>query len=76
MSEVDESKPSIEFLIRPMFNKRFILTITSTFTASILGYIILHRMGMLTGKFFLASQTIAMILTACLVLRERLPLWK
>jgi drug/metabolite transporter (DMT)-like permease len=74
--EVGDPKPSIEFLIRLVFNKWFIPTMASEFTASILSYIVLHRMDVLTGIFFLSIQMIAMILTAYLVLRERLPLRK
>jgi drug/metabolite transporter (DMT)-like permease len=76
IKEVGDPKPSIEFLIRLVFNKWFILAMVSAFTASILSYIVLQRMGVLAGRFFLALQMITIILVAYLVLGERLSLWK
>jgi drug/metabolite transporter (DMT)-like permease len=74
--EVGDPKPSIEFLIRLALNKWFLLAMASAFTASILSYIILQRMGVLAGRFFLTLQIVATILVAYLVLGERLSLWK
>lgn len=74
--EVGDPKPSIEFLIRLAFNKWFILAMASAFTASILSYIVLQRMGVLAGRFFLTLQMIATILAAYIVLGERLPPWR
>jgi len=74
--EVGDPKPSIGFLIRLAFNKWFIVAMASAFTASILSYIVLQRMGVLAGRFFLALQMISTILAAYIVLRERLSLWK
>lgn len=74
--EVGDPKPSIEFLIRLAFNKWFIIAMASAFTASILSYIVLQRMGVLAGRFFLATQTVSTILVAFIVLGEKLSLWK
>jgi drug/metabolite transporter (DMT)-like permease len=76
IKEVGDPKPSIEFLVRLAFNKWFILAMASAFTTSILSYIVLQRMGVLAGRFFLTLQMISTILAAYLVLGERLSLWK
>ena len=72
--EVGDPKPSIEFLTRLVFNKWFIAAMASAFAASILSYIVLQRMGVLAGRFILATQMVATILAAYLVLGERLSL--
>jgi drug/metabolite transporter (DMT)-like permease len=72
--EVGDPKLSIEFLTRLVFNKWFIIAMASAFVASILSYIVLQRMGVLAGRFILATQMVAIILTAYLVLGERLSL--
>jgi drug/metabolite transporter (DMT)-like permease len=74
--EVGDPKPSIEFLIKLAFNRWFILAMASALTASILSYIVLQRMGVLAGRFFLTLQMVTTILVAYLVLGERLSLWK
>jgi hypothetical protein len=54
--EVGDPKPSIRFLTRLIFNEWFIIAMVSAFVASILSYIVLQRMGVLAGRFILATQ--------------------
>ena len=72
LREVGDPKPSIDFLIRLVFNRWFILAMASAFTASILSYIVLREMGVLAGRFFLSFGTVATILAGTLVLGESL----
>ena len=72
--EVGDPKLSIGFLTRLILNKWFIIAMASAFVASILSYIVLRRVGVLAGRFVLATQMVATILTAYLVLGERLSL--
>jgi drug/metabolite transporter (DMT)-like permease len=59
-----------------VLNKWFVIAMASAFTAAMLSYIVLQRMGVLAGRFFLATQTVATILVTYIVLGERLSLWK
>jgi drug/metabolite transporter (DMT)-like permease len=72
IKEVEDPELSINFLFKLIFNKWFIMAMIFAFTASILGYAVLQKMGVLAGRFFLAIQSIAIVLTASLVLGERL----
>jgi undecaprenyl phosphate-alpha-L-ara4N flippase subunit ArnE len=72
--EVGEPKLSIEFLAKLILNKWFVLAMASAFTASILSYIVLQKMGVLAGRFFLALGIITTILVGTLVLGEKLTL--
>jgi drug/metabolite transporter (DMT)-like permease len=69
--EVGDPKPSIEFLIRLVLNKWFILAMASAFTASILSYIVLQRMGVLAGRFFTSLSMVATMLAGVLILKEK-----
>jgi drug/metabolite transporter (DMT)-like permease len=73
--EVGDPKLSIEFLTKLVFNRWFIVAMASAFTASILSYIVLQRMGVLAGRFVLTTQMVATTLAAYIVLGERLSLW-
>jgi undecaprenyl phosphate-alpha-L-ara4N flippase subunit ArnE len=74
IKEVGDPKPSIEFLAKLILNKWFVLAMASAFTASILSYIVLQKMGVLAGRFFLALGIITTILVGTLVLGEKLTL--
>jgi multidrug transporter EmrE-like cation transporter len=75
IKEVGDPKLSIVFLVRLVFNKWFIIAMASAFTASILSYIVLQKMGVLAGRFILTTQMVAIVLTAYFVLGERLSVW-
>lgn len=68
--EVGDPKLTIEFVIRLVFNKYFILAMVSAFVASLLSYVILREFGVLAGRFFLSLSTAAMIIASIIVLRE------
>jgi drug/metabolite transporter (DMT)-like permease len=74
--EVGDPELSVYFLFKLMFNKWFILAMTSAFTASIISYIVLQKMGVLAGRFFLATQMVAIVLVAYFILGERLTPWQ
>ncbi|MCR8455900.1 MAG: hypothetical protein QXK88_09500 [Desulfurococcaceae archaeon] len=70
--EVGDPKPSMEFIIRLVFNKHFILAMVSAFTASMLSYVIIKEMGVLVGRFFTSLSIVATVLACLLVLGERI----
>jgi len=69
--EVGDPQLSLSFLLKLVFNKWFILAMVSAFTASLLSYVVLRRLGILAGRFFLTLQLVAVILVALFVLGER-----
>ncbi|MEM1983069.1 MAG: hypothetical protein QXZ63_05345 [Sulfolobales archaeon] len=68
--ELGDPKLTIEFVIRLVFNKYFILAMVSAFAASVLSYVILREFGVLAGRFFLSLSTVAIIIASIIVLRE------
>ena len=72
IGNVGDFELSLSFIIKLVFNKWFILAMTSAFTASILSYVVLKEMGVLAGRFFLSLGIVATILACTLVLGERL----
>jgi len=70
--EVGDPQLSLGFLVRLVFNVWFILAMASAFIAAILSYIILRKMGVLAGRFFLSLQLVATILACVFVLREKI----
>jgi len=69
--EVGEPSLSLEFLFKLIFNRWFILAITTAFVMSILSYAVLREMGVLVGRFFLSLGYIATILTGIFILHEK-----
>jgi len=72
--EVGDPQMTLNFLFKLIFNKWFISALASAFAASLLSYIVLKEMGVLTGRFFLSLGMIATILACTLVLGEKLTL--
>jgi len=68
--ELGDPKLTIEFVIRLVFNKYFILAMVSAFAASVLSYVILREFGVLAGRFFLSLSTVAIIIASIIVLGE------
>jgi len=69
--EVGDPQLSINFLLRLVFNKWFIIAMVSAFAAAILSYAVLKEMGVLAGRFFLSLQMVATIVACTLVLGEK-----
>jgi len=69
--EVGDPQLSISFLFRLVFNKWFIVAMTSAFIAALLSYIVLKEMGILAGRFFLTIQLVTVILASTFILGER-----
>jgi len=69
--EVGEPQLSLEFMFRLAFNKWFVLAMLSALASALLSYVILRRMGVLVGRFFLSLGYISTILACVFVLRER-----
>jgi len=69
--ELGDPKLTIEFVIRLVFNKYFILAMASAFIASVLSYVILKEFGVMAGRFFLSLSTVATIIASIIVLGER-----
>jgi len=63
---------SLDFLFKLGFNRFFILALASAFIASLLTYPVLASLGVMRGRFFLATEAIATILVAHFVLGERM----
>ena len=72
--EVGDPSLSLDFLFKLVFNKWYILAITSAFIASLLSYFVLKEMGVLAGRFFLSLGIVATIIACVLVLDEKLAL--
>jgi drug/metabolite transporter (DMT)-like permease len=72
--EVGDPQLSLDFLLRLVFNKWYILALASALVASILSYVVLREMGVLAGRFFLSLSMVVMILAGTLVLGEKLTL--
>jgi drug/metabolite transporter (DMT)-like permease len=72
--EVGDPQFSLDFLLRLVFNKWYILALASALVASILSYAVLREMGVLVGRFFLSLSMVVMILAGTLVLGEKLTL--
>lgn len=72
--DVGEPYLSLHFVLKLLFNKFFILAMASAFTAALLSYIVMSRMGILVGRFFLSIQIVAMMLACTVVLGEKLTL--
>lgn len=69
--DISEPYLSLHFVLK-IFNKFFILAMVSVFTATLLNYIVMSRMSILVGRFFLSIQIVAMMLACTIVLEERL----
>ena len=69
--EVGDPSLSPSFLFKLMFNKWFILAMASAFVVSLLSYVVLRKIGILAGRFFLTLQLVAVILASTLILGER-----
>jgi drug/metabolite transporter (DMT)-like permease len=72
--EIGDPQLSLDFLLRLVFNKWYILALASALVASILSYAVLREMGVLVGRFFLSLSMVVMILAGTLVLGEKLTL--
>lgn len=72
VKDVGEPQFSLHFMFKLLFNKFFILAMASAFTAALLSYTVMRKMGILVGRFFLSVQIVAIMLTCTLVLNERL----
>jgi drug/metabolite transporter (DMT)-like permease len=72
--EVGDPQLSLDFLLRLVFNKWYVLALASALVASILSYAVLREMGVLVGRFFLSLSMVVMILAGTLVLGEKLTL--
>jgi len=70
--EIGDPQLSLSFILKLLFNRWFILAMTSALTASLLSYMVLRKMGVLVGRFFLSLGAIATILACTLVLGETL----
>jgi len=70
--DVGDPQLSLEFLIRLIFNKWFIIAMASAFTAALLSYVVLREMGVIAGRFFLSLSYVTTILACLLVLREKI----
>jgi drug/metabolite transporter (DMT)-like permease len=70
--EIGDPQLSLDFLLRLLFNKWYVLALASNLMASILSYAVLWEMGVLLGRFFLLLSMVATILIGTLVLGERL----
>jgi len=69
--EVRDPQLSVDFLLKLIFNRWFIIAMISAFVVALLSYIILNKLGVLAGRFFLTLQLVAITLTATFVLGER-----
>jgi drug/metabolite transporter (DMT)-like permease len=72
--EIGDPQLSLDFLLRLVFNKWYVLALVSALVASILSYAVLREMGVLVGRFFLAISAVTTILAATLFLGEKLTL--
>jgi drug/metabolite transporter (DMT)-like permease len=72
--EVGDPQLSLDFLLRLVFNKWYVLALASALVASILSYAVLREMGVLVGRFFLSLSMVVMMLAGTLVLGEKLTL--
>jgi len=70
--EVGSPSMSLDFLFKLGFNRFFILALASAFIASLLTYSVLASLGVMRGRFFLATGAIATILVAHFILGERM----
>jgi drug/metabolite transporter (DMT)-like permease len=72
IKEVGDPQLSLDFLLRLVFNKWYVLALASALVASILSYAVLREMGVLLGRFFLSLSMVAVILASTFVLGEKL----
>ena len=70
--EIGDPQFSLDFLLRLVFNKWYVLALASALVASILSYAVLWEMGVLVGRFFLSLGVVATILAGTLALGEEL----
>jgi drug/metabolite transporter (DMT)-like permease len=70
--EIGDPQLSLDFLLRLVFNKWYLLALASALVASILSYAVLREMGVLVGRFFLSLSMVAVILASTFVLGEKL----
>jgi len=72
IKEVQDPSLTVEFVLRLVFNRFFIMAMASAFTASLLSYVVMSEMGVLAGRYFLSLGAVATILACTLILGERL----
>jgi threonine/homoserine efflux transporter RhtA len=72
--EVGDPQLTLNFLLKLLFNKWFIIAIASAFIASLTSYTVLRELGVVAGRFFLSLGIITTILAGTLVLGEKLTL--
>lgn len=68
---IGEPEPTFRFLLKLVFNRWYIIAISSAFVASLLSYIVYRTKGVLAGRYFLSLSHIATILAAIVVLGEK-----
>ena len=62
---------SLEFLMKLMFNKFFIIAMLFALSASILRYSVVQNMGVFRANFFLSTAIVAIVLVSVFVLGEK-----
>jgi drug/metabolite transporter (DMT)-like permease len=72
--EVGDPQLTLNFLLKLLFNKWFIIAIALAFIASLASYAVLRELGVVAGRVFLSLGIIATILAGTLVLGEKLTL--
>lgn len=70
--EIGDPQLTLNFLLKLVFNKWFILAMASAFIAALLSYVVLKELSVLAGRFFPSLSTVATILACTLVLGEQL----
>ena len=68
---------SISFVFKLAFNPYFILAISLALLTTFLSYVILAQFGVINGRFFLSTGSIATIVGGTLILHEKVstPQW-
>lgn len=72
--EVGDPHLSLDFLLKLITNKWYLLAMSMGFAISILSYAVMREMGVLMGRFFLMLSIAAVVLACTLVLGETLSL--
>lgn len=72
IKSVGEPELTLNFFIKLVLNKWYITALLAAFAVSILSYIVLKQRGVLAGRYFLSLSHIATIVSAVVILGERL----
>jgi len=74
VKDVGKASLSLEFLLKLGFNKYFILSMITAFSAMLLRYHIRQGMGIVKSGFFLMFSTIVVVVVGYVFLGEKLTL--